>query len=256
MTTDLTTIAVHLLAEHPSTNDLAAREALTSNAAHGTAWVADVQTAGRGRRDTDGLRRSWFSPAGKNVLMSVLLRPNVEPARASALTLVTAVAAAQTLRKASGLAIGIKWPNDLYIGDLKLAGILTEASTSARGLDSVIVGLGLNVNIEAEEIPEDLEAIMTSLKIASGHAFDRLNLVLALRQAIVSACDRFCREGLEVFLPDLRALDVTAGRRVTLLKGGQPRTGTALSIGSQGQLLVELDDSTQTEVLAGEVRFF
>jgi BirA family biotin operon repressor/biotin-[acetyl-CoA-carboxylase] ligase len=187
--------------------------------------------------------------------MSILLRPQIEPARAAGLTLVTAVAAARSLREATGLDIGIKWPNDLYVDHRKISGILTEASTSAKGLDAVIVGLGLNVNTEAAEVPEDLKMIMTSLKMEAGQTFDRMNLVLALRDAIVNACDLYCTRGLEAFLPGLRELDVTVGRRVAIQKDGQNVLGTAQAIGPQGQLLVHVNADETIEVLAGEVRF-
>lgn len=255
MTTALDSLPMHLVSRHPSTNDLAAKQALDPSTSSGTCWVADVQTSGRGRRDTEGQRRVWFSPPGKNIHMSILLRPQIEPARASGLTLVSAVAAARSLREATGLDIGIKWPNDLYIGNRKISGFLTEASTSAKGLEAVIVGLGLNVNTEAADVPEDLKTIMTSLKMEAGQTFDRLNLVLALRDAIVSACELFCNRGLEAFLPELRELDVTVGRRVAIQKDGATVLGTADAIGPQGQLIVLLDGGEQAEVLAGEVRF-
>ncbi|MFU8804711.1 MAG: biotin--[acetyl-CoA-carboxylase] ligase [Bradymonadaceae bacterium] len=245
---------INLLARCDSTNDLA-MASVFHGAPHGSCWVSDAQTSGRGRRDQGGQRRSWYSPPGKNLHLSVLLRPTIEPARAAALTLITAVAAVDVLRELSGLDIGIKWPNDLMLEDKKLAGILTEASTSARGLDAVVIGLGLNVNIESSDVPEDLRTIMTSLHIEAGHSFDRLTLAISLRDAIVAACDRFARTDLKAFLPDLRRLDRTTGRRVVMDKNGQSLHGTVRGIGDDGQLLVDLDTGQSIEVLAGEVRF-
>src|SRR5690606_30796939 len=121
--------------------------------------VAEEQTQGRGRRG-----RSWSSPPGKNLYCSLVLRPELPPARAAELTLVAAVALAETLRDA-GVNAEIKWPNDVQVGGKKIAGILTELSADTEKVHFVIVGIGVNLNCDAGDFPPELRETATSLKL-------------------------------------------------------------------------------------------
>lgn len=237
-----------------STNDLALA-ANNVKAPHGSCWAADHQTSGRGRREVGGDRREWFSPEHANLYLSVLLRPDVEPAKASGLTLAAAAGVCHELRALSGVDIWIKWPNDLYIGSKKVGGILTEALTERNELQGVVVGLGINVNISEEQVPEELADIMTSLQIgADGKTFDRLRLLPAIRDAVVEYSERYAADGFPGIIEQLRAYDRTKGKTVSILQGGDWVDGTSLGVSDAGGLVVEIDGE-EHEVQAGEVRF-
>lgn len=244
---------IQLLRCVDSTNDLALAAA-HQGAAHGTCFVADQQAAGRGRRDVGGARRSWFSPADRNLYLSVLLRPELEPARAAGLTLACAVGVCQALRAQSGVDVWIKWPNDLYVDWLKLGGILTEAVTDAGRVEAVVVGVGINVNVAADEVPDELAEIMTSLRIAGGRRFDRMSLLPAVVDGILAEVDAYTERGFPAILERLRGWDRSAGRTVEVRLDGDWTTGTARGIADDGGFLVEVD-GTRHNVQTGEVRF-
>lgn len=236
-----------------STNDVALRAA-GEGAEHGACWAADQQTAGRGRREVGGKRRSWFSPEHANLYMTVLLRPDLEPSRASGLTLATAAGVCSLLRGLTGLDLWVKWPNDLYIGQKKLAGILSEALTGSEGFEAVVVGLGINVNTTAAQVPDELAEIMTSLRIEAGHVFDRLRLLPAIRDVVVKYTDAYAAEGWSSFIDELKGYDRTVGRDVQVSKNGGWRDGVSEGISDDGGLLVEIDGQVE-KVQAGEVKF-
>ncbi len=242
--------------EIDSTNAFALQN---SSAPHGSCWVADSQTAGRGRRQSGGQRRAWHSPKNTNIYMSVLLRPTIDLSQASGLTLAAGAGICDALIAKTGLDIWLKWPNDLYIGSRKLAGILTEASTTGMRLDAVVVGVGINVNLTADAVPEELRPIMTTLAIESGKPHDRLSLLVPIRNAILKSCDTYCDAGFAAILPALHRLDRSDGRTVELLQQSidpsHTTRGTARGIGPAGQLYVELDSGQHIEVTTGEVRF-
>ena len=236
-----------------STNDLAL-EAAAEGAPHGSCWAADEQTSGRGRREIGGTRRDWFSPKRSNIYMSVLLRPDLEPSKAAGLTLAAATGICSTLRFVTGLHVWVKWPNDLYFGDKKLGGLLTEAATEDGKLAGVIVGLGVNVNVEQDDVPDELIDIMTSLQIAGEQRYDRLELLPAIRGTILEYTDRYVADGFAGILEDLRDFDRTEGRDVEILVDGEWIGGTARGISDDGRLRVETDDRVHL-LQAGEVRF-
>lgn len=236
-----------------STNDLALRASGAENV-HGACWVAEAQHRGRGRREVGGGRRAWHSPAGTNILMSVLLRPSIEPARAAGLTLATAAGVCGLLREICQVDLWIKWPNDLWIGQKKVCGILSEAVSAPGAVEKVVVGLGINVNIAEDEIPRELQGIMTSLRIEAGREFDRLALVHPLRRRVLDYGARYTEGGFEAILDELRAWDRTPGRAVLISHNGGWLPGISRGIDDTGGLQVEVDGRLQL-VQAGEVRF-
>lgn len=247
-----TDIDVRLIERTESTNELAL-SAIDQGESAGTAFVADHQTAGRGRRERDGSRRRWFSPPGKNLYLSVVVRPRVQVARAAAITLAVGVELVELLRETTGVDVQLKWPNDLYVGDRKLAGILTEAATGPSGLKGAAVGVGMNVNVAADAFPDELQQVATSLLLESGHTHDRLGLSLAVIRRIVDAVGRFERAGLEPFSHRLDRWNYLQGRAVTVQLGGETRRGVARAIGDNGGLVVDFDDGRHHEVVSGEV---
>jgi BirA family biotin operon repressor/biotin-[acetyl-CoA-carboxylase] ligase len=150
----------------------------------GSVAVADEQTEGRGR-----LGRSWSAPAGTSILVSVLLRPNVEPPRLPELSVVAGRAVASAIQEETGVAATIKFPNDVLIAGRKVAGILAEAAEGR-----VVLGIGINVNQTAEELPDDVQTAPTSLRVETGRSVERARLLAAVLTRLEREYDRWSRE--------------------------------------------------------------
>ena len=148
---------IHYYSEVDSTNEVAKKLA-NEGAPEGTIVIAESQSSGRGRRG-----KKWLSPSG-GVWMTIILRPDIPPAKAPQLTLVTGVAVAETLDEECKLDVGIKWPNDILIGEKKVCGILTEANINPQGLEYVVVGVGIDLNVDVNAFPPNLRKGATSLK--------------------------------------------------------------------------------------------
>ena len=229
-----------------STNTEIARLAALG-AAHGTVVVADAQTAGKGRRG-----RTWESPAGESIYMSILLRPDCVPDRAPMLTLVMAYSIAQVLKEHGFTDVQIKWPNDLVLSGKKICGILTEMQMKGSEIDYVVVGVGINVN--ASKFPEELTETATSLYRESGRTLDREMIV----ESVVAHFDKACRKFIEVqdlsFLREAyNAMLVNVGREVRVLEPGNEYTAYAQGINSEGELLVRTSEGEEKRIYAGEV---
>ncbi len=219
-------------------------------AAHGTLVAANEQTAGRGRRG-----RSWESPGGNQLYFSLLLRPDLAPEKAPMLTLVMALAVAEAVRETTGLPAEIKWPNDLVVQGKKVCGILTEMrldNTRKHGIDSVIVGVGVNVG--ARDFAAELADKATSLEQECGTAQDRGVLLGAILQAFERLYAAFVAAGdLSALQEQYNAYLVNLGRDVTVLDPQGTYNGIAEGITTTGELLVRLPDASTRTVFAGEV---
>lgn len=225
--------AVEFHAEIASTNDRA-HAVLGEAGGEGLAVVADLQTAGRGRRG-----RTWISPAGANLLFSIALRPAIAPRLAGLLGVSAALAvrdACASLAPDAGLAI--RWPNDLVDRHgRKVAGLLVETALESGELAEAVIGVGINVNWEPAEMPAEIGAGATSLRVLVGAPLDRVDLlrrVLASLDAQVSALERG-----EAPLAGLRAHSWLDGRQVEIDTGDGSVTGVAAGIGDDGSLLLD-----------------
>lgn len=232
--------------EVDSTN-LWVKRLAAEGAPEGTVALAEAQKAGRGRRG-----RSWASPAGENLYLTLLLRPRLRPQDAPMVTLVMGLSVAQGIEAAAGLSPGIKWPNDVALGGRKLCGILTEMSLRGECVDYVAVGVGINVN--QEKFPEELADKATSLRREAGCRLRRSKVAAAVLEAF--------ERNFEIYLKtkDLSGLQeeygrrlINCGRQVRILEEGRERAGTARGINSRGELLVEYEDGSREAVFAGEV---
>ncbi len=225
-----------------STNE-AARTAARQGAAHGAAFVADAQTRGRGRGD-----HRWHSPPGENIYLSVVLRPAASSAAMAALTLAVGVGVAEVadawLVKPRAM---IKWPNDIYIDDRKVAGILVEATLQGDRAPVIVVGVGLNVL--TENFPDALHARATSLTLAGGERLDRDHIAAELIASIRRDGDQFAGAGILPRLSELRRRDYLRGKRVCV---GDSR-GTVMGIDDTGRLLVGVQPVASGEVAILEV---
>ncbi len=235
----------HIFAVADSTNSRAVALA-ESEAPHGTVVCADAQTGGRGR-----FGRTWESPPGVNLYVSLLLRPPLEPPQAPQLTLVTAVALAAAVEGATGLSTRLKWPNDLYLGGRKAAGILAEMSADADRLRHVVIGAGLNVNAEGPDFPPALRGKATSLKIQAGRGFARVEVLARFLESFSDAYRRFLAEGLRGLLPEWRRRSLLDGRRVVIRLRGEDVAGTALGVDDAGRLVFRREGARATESLPG-----
>ena len=236
---------VHFFPEIDSTN-AKAKSLGEAGAPHGTLVAADRQTAGKGRRG-----RSWSSPAGENIYMTILLRPDMEPVKAPMLTLVMAYSAALALR-GYGVDAGIKWPNDIVVNGKKVCGILTEMSTEIDYINYVVIGTGINVG--TREFPEEIAQTAASLLTETGKTIPRAELTAEIIARFETLYEQFAQAGDLSFLQDrYNEILVNCGREVRILEPGRERTGTARGIDRQGELLVEYPDGTIEPVFAGEV---
>jgi BirA family biotin operon repressor/biotin-[acetyl-CoA-carboxylase] ligase len=238
--------ALHCREELPSTNDRA-RELADGGAAHGEVVIAESQTAGRGRRG-----RSWSSPPGQNLYLSVILRPSLPPQRAPELTLVASVAACDACRKA-GVDAGIKWPNDLLVGGRKVAGILTELSAESDAVHWVVLGIGVNLNSASDDFPADLRAVASSLSIERGQPVPRALFAAALLSELEQWLDLHAAEGFAPIRDAWRERSVTLGREVRVDGDGGEIAGVAEDIDASGALLVRTSEGLE-RVVAGDVR--
>lgn len=229
-----------------STNEKAFRLAQDC-AEHGEVVVAEQQTAGKGRRG-----RTWVSPPGLNLYFSAILRPDLPPQRAPELTLVAAVALAESLRDA-GVEAAIKWPNDVHIDGLKVAGILTELSAEPERVHFVIVGVGVNLNSQAEHFPEELRATATSLSLALGQPVLRARFAASLWKRLEEWLDLYLDTGFDAVRARWKALSSTLGQDVLVRTDRQELRGRAEDIDPSGALLVRTAEGSLERVLAGDV---
>ncbi len=226
-----------------------AKAMAAQGAPEGTVLMADTQTGGRGRRG-----RSFHSPAGTGIYMSLILRPKCRPGELMHLTCAAAVAACDAIEAACGFRPGIKWTNDLVWQGKKLAGILTELGINGQGaLDYAVVGIGINCCQQEGDFPEEIRHMAGSLASVSGKTVDRARVAAAMIEALWEMNDGLL-SGHENLMDRYRADCVTLGREVSVLKAdGSVRHGTALDVDADGGLTVCFETGETATVSSGEV---
>ena len=233
-----------------STNSRAMELAL-SGAMHGTVVVADEQTCGRGCRG-----RSWVSPPGRNIYVSLIVRPKIPNAKAAGLSLAAGVALADAAESA-GIAAFLKWPNDLYLGGRKAAGILVETTSDGGALKCVVVGVGINVNLAEDEIPSELRGKTTSFAIHAGRSFSREEILAGFLNAFGSRYAEFVAGGFQAIHPDWSRRDMLRNRRVLIRRGEEEMWGAAGGVGDDGVLRFCPDGALTDEMVhSGEIVCF
>ncbi|WP_315436417.1 biotin--[acetyl-CoA-carboxylase] ligase [uncultured Selenomonas sp.] len=229
-----------------STN-LVLKNLAREGAEDGTVVVADSQGTGRGR-----MERAFFSPPGKGIWVSILLRPTFLPQDAPKCTLMAAVAVARAM-EAFGLRAAIKWPNDILHDGRKLVGILTEMSAEMDRVNYVVIGIGINVNIAPEDFPAELRAIATSLMQMKGAPLPRVAFLQELLRVLDDLYASVQREGFAPVLAAWREYSVTLGQEVRVIgPAGEEFEGVAVDIDAEGALLVDTAEGRR-RVLAGDV---
>jgi BirA family biotin operon repressor/biotin-[acetyl-CoA-carboxylase] ligase len=226
-----------------STNDDAkrgAREGVPS----GAVFLAETQTHGRGR-----LGRSWHSPPGENLYASFVLRPSLTAKTAPLVTLTAGLSVCDAIGPLlSHRTVALKWPNDVLVGDRKVAGILCEAQLAGEGPAWIVVGIGINV--KTTSFPADIAPRATSLALAHATSLDRSALFVALASGLSARIETLERGGAQAIIDEVAARDALRGRAITV----DGEKATALGIASDGALLIRRADGTEASCIAGDVQ--
>ncbi|MEZ3435153.1 MAG: biotin--[acetyl-CoA-carboxylase] ligase [Lachnospiraceae bacterium] len=232
--------------ETDSTN-IQAKLAGENGAPHGTLVAADRQDAGKGRRG-----RIWDSPKGQCIYMTLLLRPELEPAKAPMLTLVMALSVAEAVKEQTGLEAKIKWPNDIVLNKKKICGILTEMSTEIDYIHYIITGVGINAN--QEEFPEEIKEHATSLFIEGGKRVRRSKLVAAVMAQYEKNYSAFTERGdLSALVLKYNKILVNYDQDVRILDPKGEYNAHAMGINEKGELIVTTAEGEEKHIFSGEV---
>jgi BirA family transcriptional regulator, biotin operon repressor / biotin---[acetyl-CoA-carboxylase] ligase len=213
----------------------------------GTVVLAEEQSAGRGRAG-----RTWHSERAAGIYVTLLLRPKLAPVQAPLLTMMAGLSAHAAVEAVTGLAVDLKWPNDLIIRGKKAGGILTEMHAEPGMVRFVVVGIGLNVN--QERFPGELAGLATSLRQETGKTQSRMELLVRLLRDFESDYNRFLREGIAGVIQRFEVVSSYAhGKKVRVTNGTESYVGTTAGLGPEGLLQVEREDGRVVTVIAGDV---
>lgn len=234
--------------EQTDSTNVEAKALAAQGAPEGTVVVAESQNQGRGRRG-----RTWFSPAGRNIYTSIVLRPILSPAQAPQITLMTGVAVAKTLVRFASLEAKIKWPNDILIHGKKIAGILTEVSTDMDMVDHVVVGIGINVNISAQEMPKDIQQTATSVRMATGMHHCRVALLCALLDQFERSYNRLKSSGFPAIMAQWRRMSDIIGQPVYVDVMDKRYQGVVATVDDDGVLILKDASGGTHRIFSGDV---
>lgn len=214
----------------------------------GAVFLAEAQTGGKGR-----IGRVWNSPPRENIYMNLLLmEPEIAPQNAASLTLVMGLSVAQTVIEITGKPVGIKWPNDVVMSGKKICGILTEMQVSGAMPKYITIGVGINVN--QTEFPEELQDKATSLMLERGQILKREEVAAKTLEYFEKNYERFLQtQDLSLLKPEYEALLLNQNQPVRLIEKGMESRGIARGITEKGELLVEFETGEVKKILSGEV---
>ncbi len=213
----------------------------------GTIIIAERQAAGKGR-----LGRKWFSPAG-GIWLSIILFPQLPPSYIPRITLMTAVAVVKAIKISTQIKSQIKWPNDILIQGEKVCGILTEMSAELDIINWVIVGVGINVNIDHQEFPEDIREKTTSLKEVLGREVPRVRLVQVFLREFEKYYEKLKREEFPSILEEWKLYSCTLGREIRINIGERIISGEAVDISEEGALVLKKVDGELIKIISGTI---
>ena len=239
---------MHYYPSVDSTNRVAKKFAY-HGAADGAIVVAEEQKNGKGRLD-----RKFFSPRGKGIWFSIILRPNFLPHEASKCTLMAAVAVAEAMKRFN-LKAGIKWPNDIMFDGRKLVGILTEMTCELGKINYVVIGIGINVNISHDDFPEEIRPIAASLSEINGEPLSRVKFFRALLEEFDKIYCHVIKSGFDEVFARWKEYNITLGKNIRVIStvnNGKTFTGKAIDLNHDGALVVETAQGLRT-VYAGDV---
>ena len=231
-----------------STNDVAIDIGRKRDDPDGIVVIADEQTHGKGR-----LGRNWISPPGVNIYCTVLLKPPILSRNASILSLVSAIAVTTAIREYTGLNAEIKWPNDILINGKKTGGILIEMKSDKKLLYILAVGIGINVNMPLDALPEDIRPYTTSLKAESGKHVERITLLSQILAETEKYYKILLNGNKRALINEWLGLNCTIGNKVRVQSQDRIISGTAKGIDENGQLIIRLSSGKVEAVSAGDV---
>jgi BirA family biotin operon repressor/biotin-[acetyl-CoA-carboxylase] ligase len=238
---------VRVFRETTSTSDVAEKLA-RDHVKEGVTVFAEAQTKGRGR-----LGRKWLSPSGKGLWFSVLLRPDVSPQAATRLTILAGTALRRAIAQHTGLNAEIKWPNDTLLNGRKVAGILTELSGEVDKTRYVILGIGVDVNLNAGDFTPEVRRIATSIKLELGQAFDRAELAAVILTELDHDYGRMVSGGFAEIADEWEDHCRTIGREVSVTVGERRIRGRAEALSPDGALLIRTEHGHLESVTGGDV---
>ena len=238
LSTDFIGRNIYIYEETDSTNTQAKQNCDKNN---GSIFIAETQTNGKGSRE-----RSWISPKGSGIWLSILLKPDISPMTVSQITLVAGLAVCKSI----GVGSMIKWPNDIVINGKKVCGILTEMSATSEKVNHVVCGIGINVNMD--NFDEEIADRATSMYIESGQKYDINEIIAKLLNEFEYYYNKFLDDGLGAVIDEYKKHCITIGREVNVIYNSETVTGNAVDVSSNGQLIVETDSGV-IEVTSGEV---
>ena len=240
---------IYYFPELESTNIAAKEKALhrAEGMSEGTLIITERQSAGKGR-----LGREWFSPAG-GIWLSIILYPQLSPSYISRITLMTAVAAVKAIEICTQIEPQIKWPNDILINEKKVCGILTEMSAELDIINWVVVGIGVNVNIDHQRFPEDIQANTISLKEVSGEEVLRVKLAQTFLQEFEKYYEKLKRKEFSSILKEWKLYSHTLGKKIRVDMGERIITGEAIDINEEGALILKKEDGELIKIISGTI---
>ncbi|EOD01124.1 biotin--[acetyl-CoA-carboxylase] ligase [Caldisalinibacter kiritimatiensis] len=230
-----------------STNSKA-KQLASDGKGEGTVIISEEQTKGRGR-----LGRNWVSPKGKGVWMSIIIRPDIQPIDASKITQVTAAAVSKSILEL-GIKNYIKWPNDIIINNKKVCGILTEMSGELNKINYIVIGIGINVNLDENEIPNDIKDIATSLKIESGKKVSRKQLVANIFNNFEELYEELLNKNeITHSIEICKENSAVLGKEIRVIFRNKEIRGKAVDLTDEGELLIENQEGKIQKIISGEV---
>jgi BirA family biotin operon repressor/biotin-[acetyl-CoA-carboxylase] ligase len=238
---------IQVFEQTTSTNDVAERLA-RDGVREGVVVFAESQTKGRGR-----LGRTWLSPTRKGLWFSVLLRPNLRPQETTQLTVISATALRRAITTVTGLVAEIKWPNDLLMGGKKTAGILTELSAELDRVRHVILGIGVDVNLDGDGFSPELRKTATSLRLETGRAISRAELAVEILRELDRDYARIGAGKFSEIADEWESACVTMGKNVLVHTGEHRFRGRAESLDDDGALLIRTEHGHLERVIGGDV---
>jgi BirA family biotin operon repressor/biotin-[acetyl-CoA-carboxylase] ligase len=232
---------IHYFKETESTN-IIARE-IANSVEEGAVVIAESQTGGRGR-----MGHKWISPEG-GIWLSIILKPRMQPLHAPRITLLAGVSVAKTIRS-YGLPAKIKWPNDVLINGKKVCGILTEIGAEADQIDYIVVGIGIDANVDTEAFPEDFRGSSTSLKKELGHEINRTEFLRELLYEFEALYLTFQKDFSSI-LEEWRNMSATIGEWVKITTQTRIIYGAAIGVDNEGALILETEEGRLEKIVAG-----
>ncbi|HTX21272.1 MAG TPA: biotin--[acetyl-CoA-carboxylase] ligase [Candidatus Aquilonibacter sp.] len=238
---------IQVFQQTASTNDVIEKLA-RDGVREGAVVFAESQTKGRGR-----LGRKWISPARKGLWFSILLRPDLRPQETTQLTVASATALRRAIISETNLQPEIKWPNDILLGGKKVAGILTELSAELDRVKHVVLGIGIDVNLDADELPAELKKTATSLKIETGENVSRAKLAVEILRELDADYLRICAGKFSEVADEWEAHCTTIGKNVIVQTGNRKIRGRSESLDDDGALLLRTEHGHIERIIGGDV---